>query len=114
MKTTLWMTIRTKGTLEGGEVLMWQTRDLQGLPLVGEEIVLWPFEPDGDPDDGPMLQVNNRLWDANGQVHLQLGPLVLDPTDNVRVTCGPHASAWYSSYQGDPVQAALRNHWVGA
>jgi hypothetical protein len=94
----------------GGQHTLWaKTVETPLPPAAGERVFAWP--------DGPMVEVAERYWNADGSVHCELKTCVVDPDDHEakQLMSGLWQRqnwSWWTNYEdGRPEPGLERGGW---
>jgi hypothetical protein len=105
------------GWMGGGGKLYVRNVPTWFLPLVGDDVMLWPTEEEGD--SGPTWEVKRRYWRPSGAVDVELIDMQVDPPEEIvkelRTTAAPglppYRRTWWTNIDGDPEAQLLAGGW---
>jgi hypothetical protein len=121
MKLIMWLNVvppDARDPLWSDGTLWTREVDTGCVPLVDDEVALWPDHEDGA--DGPLWRVKRRYMGYYGVWHVELLKMLLDPSDatveelgrDARATGERMAAVWHTEDGGDPVPELERGRWM--
>lgn len=123
MQITLYLSVYDADIAPDCQHQLW-TRQLETshAPQLGDEVVLWPGDEEGDPDEGPKWRVRPRWWGSDGSISMELQDIIVDANesavrlilDTANVRGYARSSTWYTGphdEDGRPEPKLERGGW---
>lgn len=115
MKLTLWLSISrdTRNPFSDSSSLLYKKLETDYVPSNGEMLILYSY--DDNPTNGPQWYTKSRNMDADGNWHVSLTKMLVDPSEDVlaqmasSVCCYPW---WSKDTDYKPIEDILmENGW---